>query len=42
MTRTARAVELRIADEGPGIDPDKLDNIFERYFSLRPRSARRG
>jgi two-component system, OmpR family, sensor histidine kinase ChvG len=39
VTRSARAVELRIMDEGPGIDPDKLDNIFERYFSLRPEAS---
>lgn len=26
---------LDFEDEGPGIDPRKLDHIFERYFSLR-------
>jgi two-component system sensor histidine kinase ChvG len=29
---------LDIEDEGPGIDPKKLDRIFERYFSLRPNT----
>jgi two-component system, OmpR family, sensor histidine kinase ChvG len=27
--------ELRIEDEGPGIAPDKIAHIFDRYFSLR-------
>src|SRR5260221_951521 len=26
---------LDFEDEGPGIEPEKLDHIFERYFSLR-------
>ncbi|MEC4592247.1 MULTISPECIES: sensor histidine kinase [Nitrospirillum] len=29
-------INLTIEDSGPGIDPDKIDNIFDRYFSLRP------
>ncbi|HTY66273.1 MAG TPA: HAMP domain-containing sensor histidine kinase [Alphaproteobacteria bacterium] len=32
-------VDLHIEDEGPGIDPDKVGRIFDRYFSLRPRSG---
>jgi len=39
LTRTARTVELRVTDEGPGIDTDKIERIFERYFSLRPRNV---
>jgi len=35
VTKGPSAVELVIQDEGPGIDPDKIDHIFERYFSLR-------
>jgi two-component system sensor histidine kinase ChvG len=34
--------ELRIEDEGPGVEPERLDRIFERYFSLRPKTADRG
>jgi two-component system, OmpR family, sensor histidine kinase ChvG len=36
LTKTIRSVELRIEDEGSGIDPKKIDRIFDRYFSLRP------
>ena len=35
LTRNPRAVELQIDDEGPGIEPDKIDRVFERYFSSR-------
>lgn len=27
---------MTIADEGPGVDPDDLERIFERYFTDRP------
>lgn len=30
------SVELQFDDEGPGIPPDKIDHVFERYFSSRP------
>ncbi|MDE1145973.1 MAG: HAMP domain-containing sensor histidine kinase [Azospirillaceae bacterium] len=29
-------INLDIEDSGPGIDADKIHNIFDRYFSLRP------
>ncbi|WDP93132.1 MAG: HAMP domain-containing protein [Desulfobacter sp.] len=34
----AEAVIIRVADTGPGIDPDCLDQIFERFF--RAESSR--
>jgi two-component system, OmpR family, sensor histidine kinase ChvG len=37
LTQNENAIELRVDDEGPGIDPRRLDRVFERYFSLRPR-----
>jgi two-component system, OmpR family, sensor histidine kinase ChvG len=36
LTRNLHTVELQIDDEGPGIEPDKIDRVFERYFSSRP------
>ena len=35
LTRNTHTVELQIDDEGPGIPPDKIDLVFERYFSSR-------
>lgn len=36
LNKSSDSVELRIDDEGPGIDPKIIDRIFERYYSLRP------
>ena len=35
LTRNLHTVELQIDDEGPGIEADKIDHVFERYFSSR-------
>ncbi len=35
-------VELSVEDEGPGIPEAKLDGIFERFYSERPRGERFG
>ena len=29
-------VEIAVEDEGPGVPPDKLDTVFERFYSDRP------
>lgn len=39
LRRLGDDIDLTIDDEGPGIDPDKLDYIFERHFSSRPAAA---
>ena len=36
LTKSSQFCELRIDDQGPGIDAKKIDRIFDRYFSLRP------
>ena len=36
LARNVHSVELRIDDEGPGIEPEMIDRAFERYFSSRP------
>jgi len=38
-TVSEKTVELRIDDEGPGIDPALIDRVFERYFSSRSGEA---
>jgi two-component system sensor histidine kinase ChvG len=34
--RGGQYVEIAIEDEGPGIEPDKLETIFTRFYTYRP------
>ena len=36
--RLDTAIEIIVDDDGPGIPADKLDEIFERFYSDRPQS----
>lgn len=37
LFREGDSILLHVDDEGPGIDADKVEHIFDRYFSLRPQ-----
>jgi two-component system sensor histidine kinase ChvG len=36
LDRSDRMAEVTIADTGPGVAPENLERIFDRYFSRRP------
>lgn len=40
--RESEAIVVTIADEGPGIPPNKLDAIFDRFYTERPKSEKFG
>jgi two-component system sensor histidine kinase ChvG len=40
--RDGETVEIAVADEGPGIPPDRLERIFERFYSARPEGEKFG
>ncbi len=42
LERSGTEAVLVITDQGPGVDPDNLERIFERYFSDRPQPAAAG
>lgn len=39
LRRAGRDARLVVEDEGPGVDPAHIDEIFDRYFSHRPGSS---
>ena len=39
---TEGAIELAVEDEGPGIPEAKLEHVFERFYSERPKRERFG
>ncbi len=38
--RVGAEVEIVVEDEGPGIPPDKLEDVFKRFYSDRPQTDR--
>ncbi len=40
--RQGRTIVICVDDEGPGIPPDKLTAIFERFYSERPKGEKFG
>ena len=41
-TETVATVEIAVEDEGPGIPDTKLEHIFDRFYSERPKGERFG
>jgi two-component system sensor histidine kinase ChvG len=39
---TGKMVSISVADEGPGIPQAKLDSIFDRFYSERPKDENFG
>ena len=39
MRRRKNEVEVLVEDSGPGIEPDALDRIFERFYTDRPEQG---
>lgn len=39
LRRLADDVEIRVDDHGPGIRPDNLERIFERFYTDRPEGS---
>lgn len=36
LKRSGTKVEIAVEDEGPGIDEDKLETVFDRFYTYRP------
>jgi len=39
LRKRGDVAELAVADQGPGVEPEKIERIFERFVSLRPGQA---
>jgi len=40
--RAKPVIRLTVEDQGPGLPPDKLEKIFERFYSDRPKGSKFG
>jgi two-component system sensor histidine kinase ChvG len=39
VARGRHEVQVRIDDDGPGVPPDNLETVFERFYTSRPKGA---
>lgn len=42
ISRSGNALEIRVEDQGPGFPPDKINKLFEPFYSEKPRGTGMG